>query len=92
MKNSLLILTFLMVAIASCQETSEKKAEQPTEAPKKDTVVVKTVLATNRDMACGMSVSDDVVDTVHYKGKIYGFCSPDCKKGFQSDPETYLAQ
>ncbi len=43
------------------------------------------------DPVCGMEV--DVEKAKHvslYKGKLYYFCSPHCKKKFDADPEHYL--
>ncbi len=87
-----MVVMISLIAIVSCQQSVKNDGADNSGAVQKDKVVVKTVLATNKDLACGMSVTSDVTDTAHYKGKVYGFCSPDCKKGFQSDPETYLAQ
>ena len=42
------------------------------------------------DLACGMPISAGVEDTTHYKGKVYGFCSKECKADFLKDPETAL--
>ncbi len=43
------------------------------------------------DPVCGMTV--ETTQTPYkalYKGKIYYFCSPQCKKAFQENPEYYL--
>jgi Uncharacterized conserved protein len=42
------------------------------------------------DLVCKMKVDKSVVDTSVYKGKIYYFCSPDCKKKFDENPEKYI--
>jgi YHS domain-containing protein len=34
--------------------------------------------------------STGVGDTVHYMGKVYGFCSKGCKAEFEKDPTAYL--
>ncbi|GBF08316.1 conserved hypothetical protein [Aeropyrum pernix] len=43
------------------------------------------------DPVCGMEVetSSAMYKTV-YKGKIYYFCSPQCKTAFEKNPEYYL--
>lgn len=46
-------------------------------------------LSMNKDLVCGMPVSV-VEDTVHFNGKVYGFCSADCKSAFVKRPELYL--
>jgi YHS domain-containing protein len=45
-----------------------------------------------KDPACGMPLKAGLEDTTHYKGKLYGFCSKECKEAFLKDPATYLAQ
>jgi YHS domain-containing protein len=44
------------------------------------------------DLSCGMPLTAGLEDTVHYKGKLYGFCSKECKDAFLKDPASYLAQ
>ncbi len=39
-----------------------------------------------KDPYCGMPVTAGITDTVHYKGKVYGFCSDECKQLFLKDP------
>jgi putative intracellular protease/amidase/YHS domain-containing protein len=42
---------------------------------------------TKRDVVCGML---DVADTANYGGKLYGFCSSQCKHKFLENPKDYL--
>lgn len=92
MKITLMVAVISMILVTACKQLPEKNTVADPLPLKSDTGSVKTLLATHRDVACGMNISDDVVDTAHYKGKVYGFCSPSCKKDFQSSPETYIAQ
>jgi YHS domain-containing protein len=39
-----------------------------------------------KDPSCGMPVTAGIEDTVHYDGKIYGFCSEECKNAFLKNP------
>jgi YHS domain-containing protein len=65
--------------------TKPVKAEMP--QPKKDTVLFAGVKFDSKwDLSCGMPISAGLEDTVHYKGKIYGFCSISCKEDFLKDP------
>lgn len=41
------------------------------------------------DPICEMTTADHLNDTLHYKEKIYGFCSSHCKKEFKKNPEKY---
>lgn len=45
------------------------------------------------DPVCGMSVDEkSAAATSSYKGKTYYFCSEDCKKLFDKQPDTYAKQ
>ena len=46
-----------------------------------------TAMVDNRkDPNCGMPVTAGIEDTVHYNGKVYGFCSEECKDAFLKNP------
>jgi YHS domain-containing protein len=40
-----------------------------------------------RDPSCGMPLTAMIEDTLHYKGKVYGFCSDECRDEFRKNPE-----
>lgn len=46
----------------------------------------------NKDPACGMPLKAGLEDTTRYNGKLYGFCSKECKAAFLKEPATYLSQ
>jgi YHS domain-containing protein len=80
---------------AACQSAPQKeeKAAKDTMAMAKDTSdVFEHLLVDNRkDPGCGMPVSAGIADTAHYKGKVLGFCSKECKDVFLKNPEGLLA-
>lgn len=43
-----------------------------------------------KDPICGMMADDTKKDTVHYKNKVYAFCSKHCKEEFVKNPEAHL--
>jgi len=43
------------------------------------------------DPVCGMKVGQESKYRSLYRGKLYFFCSPACKKEFDEDPERYLS-
>ncbi|MBS1729669.1 MAG: exo-alpha-sialidase [Bacteroidetes bacterium] len=45
-------------------------------------------LTNKKDPVCGMHVDSNVEDTIHFNGKIIGFCSKHCKDKFLSAPAT----
>ncbi len=44
-----------------------------------------------KDPSCGMPVTAGISDTAHYKDKVLGFCSKECKESFHQNPEANLA-
>ena len=45
------------------------------------------------DPVCKMNVDEETAQfKSEYKGKIYYFCAPGCKKAFEENPEKYLNQ
>lgn len=47
-------------------------------------------MAKVKDPVCGMIIEEsDAVGTSEYDGKRYSFCSDDCKKEFDENPDDY---
>lgn len=44
-----------------------------------------------KDPICGMKVDKKTEYSSEYKGNKYYFCSENCKKNFQQQPEKYVA-
>jgi YHS domain-containing protein len=45
------------------------------------------------DPVCGMDVDDKKSSTkTEYDGRTYYFCSSECKREFQEDPESYTEE
>lgn len=44
-----------------------------------------------KDPKCGAPLSAGLEDSTEYKGKLYGFCSKECKDAFLASPESFLA-
>ncbi|MDO8140756.1 MAG: YHS domain-containing protein [Candidatus Brocadiales bacterium] len=44
-----------------------------------------------KDPVCGMVISDTTkASSEEYKGKVYYFCSDNCKKTFKKSPKSYI--
>lgn len=44
-----------------------------------------------RDLVCGMEIDEaKSAGKSEFRGEMYYFCSPGCKKAFDRDPEKYL--
>jgi YHS domain-containing protein len=94
MKSSILFV-FLTVAvlIISCGDQQSTKISETHVAltANADTVKFTAAMVDNkRDPSCGMPVSAGIGDTAHYKGKVLGFCSKECKDEFLKDPEKNI--
>lgn len=69
--------------------TSREK--MATEAVVVDTALSRLSYASKKDPSCGMPLKAGLLDTTTYKGKLYGFCSKECKQDFMTDPAGHLA-
>ncbi len=87
---SILGLFFLSGIFFSCNQKPNQ--ETPSVAiNKSDSVQKKFTLGmvdNKKDPSCGMPLTAGIEDTVHYDGKVYGFCSDECKQIFLKDPKT----
>jgi Cu+-exporting ATPase len=46
-----------------------------------------------RDPVCDREIDpEDAVATTNYEGDTYYFCSEDCKRRFDADPERYVSR
>lgn len=86
--------------LAACNNNAEKQAPATTTPPPASMTVPATAandslkkldFAVKKDLVCGMPVHAGITDTLTYKGKLYGFCSPECKAEFQKSPDNYIA-
>ena len=85
MKPFIVLTCIISILIAGgCNSAASKQTEfvsAPADStPKKDYSNV--VFATKKDTTCGMPLSAGIGDTLHWNGKVYGFCSKQCKDAF----------
>ena len=95
MKNILFLLLALFFAcnnkqqkLSISKDTTTQKVVVDTAAKPAFTIAM---MSYKRDLACGMPLSAGLSDTCHYKNKVYGFCSIECKEAFLKSPATYIA-
>lgn len=75
-----------LIAVVSCKKEMHTVTHvHQNELDLKDVKVVN-----EKDPICDMKTADYLQDTAIYKGKIYGFCSANCKNEFKKDPEKYV--
>ncbi len=96
MKNiKLLVCIFLShLIISSCnnQKSNENTIVKTNTVADQDSIKFTSAMVDNkRDPSCGMPVVAGIEDTVHYKNKVLGFCSKECKDEFLKDPEKNIA-
>lgn len=92
------IITALVAAqlLISCaakneqKETTEPMQEQTNTVKEEKHLYKDVVFDSKKDFVCGMPVSAGVSDTAHYKNKVYGFCSKECKDEFVKNPTGYI--
>ena len=93
-KNSS-VLILAAASILSCNNGAQNKTpviiQQDSMQPKAKNNFKNIVFASKKDPTCGMPVSAGIEDTVTYKGKLYGFCSKECKEEVLKNPKAYLA-
>lgn len=86
--RKLLLSAVVMLALTACNNksaTTETTTAQPgAPAPKPEFVDIKVAqLSSNVDPGCGMTVEDgSIADTATVDGKLYGFCSKECKADY----------
>jgi len=95
-QSGVIILLFAL-AIFSChhgQQVNVVTIQQDTVANAKPIAPKFTaaMVDNKKDLSCGMPVSAGIGDTAHYKGKVYGFCSKECKDAFLKNPDSCLAK
>jgi YHS domain-containing protein len=92
--KKLLLISLIFTACShnsnNDKAVSKAKAEQQMAVPENKYPGIE--FASKKDLSCGMPLSAGLEDTAHYQGKIYGFCSAECKDTFLKDPQKYLAK
>ncbi len=83
--------------MVSCSNQKSAETKAPVAVPVKDSTITKAkytacMVDNKKDFACGMSVRSGIEDTCHYNGKVYGFCSVECKDAFLKEPAVYLSK
>lgn len=91
--NIYLFLSWLLAFSGILFSCNHKPNPETTSVPiqKSDLVQKKFTISmvdNKKDPSCGMPLTAGIEDTVHFNGKVYGFCSDECKQIFLKDPKT----
>lgn len=93
MKKSILI-PFLLVCFAcnKNQQITNTENNQDHQHQQEESVLHLSAekFASDQDPICKMPITESQADTASVNGKLYGFCSKDCKKTFLENPDKYL--
>jgi len=87
--KSVTIAALLIFILASCNnpEQADHKANPTDSSSNKPKAKFTTSMVVNKiDLSCGMPLTAGIEDTCHYNGKVYGFCSKECKDDFLKNP------
>lgn len=103
--KKLIAMAVILASMTACKEKTEtnkpvqkavQKVAQPTADGKYlagDGPYKGVALDSPKDFYCGMDITKyGPSDTLHYHGKVYGFCATVCKDEFKKEPEKYLAK
>jgi YHS domain-containing protein len=82
-------LSFVAIFFSSACNNDPKAAVSSQAIQKTDSVKFTLAMVDNKkDPSCGMPLTAGIGDTVHYNGKVYGFCSDECKQIFLKNPDS----
>ena len=92
-KSILMMLTVLLFACNQQPKTETtavpaNKTDSVMTSPEKVKVKYTMAMVDNKkDPSCGMPLTAGIEDTAHYNGKVFGFCSEECKQVFMRNPD-----
>ena len=98
-RNKTLLVFFAhFVFLLACQNKKSGPGRGPVSSRsrplnqniKKEIDIDSNLLTSHKDLVCYMPLWTGIGDTCQYQGRIYGFCSTDCKRDFLKNPEAYL--
>ncbi len=94
MKSKTILAVFILsfAAIYSCNQKKEIEIQKADEQMIHAAHGLDVEVDNKIDPVCGMETAGHVSDTIHYAGKVYGFCSSGCKEEFAKSPEQYLSK
>ncbi|MCP9749981.1 hypothetical protein [Ferruginibacter sp. HRS2-29] len=96
MKINTKMLVFALLCFTACNNNAKEAAISKSvdtsmaRKPAAEDLYKNVVFDDKYDLICGMPVTAGVSDTAHYRNKIYGFCSPECKAEFIKSPLAAL--
>ena len=85
---------FCLAVLASCHASPTSNTTAPAVGQAEDTSVRFTaaMVDNKKDPVCGMPSTAGLEDTIHYQGKVIGFCSDSCRNKFLREPAKYAVE
>lgn len=91
MKTKAILVTLVLgFIVISCNEKKEMEVQKADEEMMSSAQGLDVKVDNKFDPICGMETAGHVADTIHYAGKVYGFCNTGCKEEFSKNPDQYL--
>ena len=98
MANNFKFLLIGITFLAACN-TNTNTEKSPAAAPAATAIMPadstksydQALIDNKKDPSCGMPVTAGVSDTLHFKNKVLGFCSTECKDSFLKDADKIFA-
>lgn len=87
MNNIFKSFALASLLITACHAGNNESKHEQTPAEKSEPKFAGVQFASLKDTSCGMTLGD-IADTVMMDGKVYGFCSAECKGEFVTTLET----
>ena len=89
--SALLLSAFIIVSCNNNQQKNNDAATQTAIAKTDSSKYTLSMVDNKKDLSCGMPLTAGIGDTAHYNGKVYGFCSDECKEAFMKNPDSCIA-
>jgi len=92
MKTKMILAAVVLgfTVIYSCSEKKEMEVQKADKEIMHSAHGLDVKVDNKFDPICGMETEGHVSDTIHYAGKVYGFCNTGCKEEFAKNPDQYL--
>jgi YHS domain-containing protein len=81
----------LVISCTNAPKVATEKATDSATTMPKEVKYSANIVNNKKDPSCGMPVTAGILDTMHYNGKVIGFCSAECKADFAKDAAKKIA-
>jgi YHS domain-containing protein len=91
--TQLIVVTIVLASCNSAEAPTQEVVDTTAQTSMEPAATSFPVSMVNnkKDPTCEMPVTAGISDTAHYKDKVIGFCSSECKDEFKKAPEATIA-